>query len=804
MTHAIPSKRTSRGFSLLEVLIAVVLLATGLLALAALQGSLARNSADAKTRSRIVSLLQADIDLVRTSAYATLPNATFNAASVNCATTAVPFEIAACNASTDAGVGNLVVTRTITQYGANAGGTGFVAGAPAAGQKAEFKSVLVTATWTDATGQPRSVSMNSAISALALDVNNPLVDNNSNNNPPKNPVVRQANPETAGMIPIALGTGESTAASNPTPEQVGQQTGGAIIGTRFNVLTYKPEGNNLAVIQDRVETEVIKCTCQYGAGGNNLGEIYRASQWPAVWTGTRYDVFIPDAGGTPPGQAYASGPKSGVAQSALCQECCRDHHDNPANTTNAKFDPETTATTYKKYYLSGGTLTEQTNTTSGTYIDACRIIRVNGMWRTAADMYQRQFALLETQSDNGTPPKQAKSGIPTPTVVTSYTTFVKDYLKQYDGSVATAPTNATTLFDDTARGLNNPATISIELPQTVDPTNPDYRYLHSRGLFVDYLEKQARDTLAQSLAKRRAKGECGATSTGLPDCVLPFLPFTTINLTEISTWARTDANILNINTSNLLDYAKNFPSGGRTEGKAAGTASVTSTLRVSNSGVAVSDALPGPVDAANDGATMTDAQPFTVTAPTTPTTDHFYAIVNGGGSLISLKPATPSGAATYGECFAPTGNQNARECMTEKKLPGSASLTLSKYYIDEDVSVRVSSFIGSIKCMYGTTPVDVEQGNNDKFNRPYYTNYQVTAVNPSSGTASYGTPSNDGKSTETTVVTMTNMTSGGSVTITLGAQSAAVPATLASCTATVTKQGKYYMETANWTKSWVP
>src|SRR6187402_2030890 len=41
----------SRGFSLIEVLLAIVVLSVGLLALAALQAGLVRNSADAKSRS---------------------------------------------------------------------------------------------------------------------------------------------------------------------------------------------------------------------------------------------------------------------------------------------------------------------------------------------------------------------------------------------------------------------------------------------------------------------------------------------------------------------------------------------------------------------------------------------------------------------------------------------------------------------------------------------------------------------------------------------------------------------------------
>ena len=380
----------------------------------------------------------------------------------------------------------------------------------------------MAAAWTDAQGQARTANMSTSLSALALDVNNPLVDNNSGNDPPKKPIVRQADPTTAGMIPIALGNGDSTAASNPTPELVGRNNNQDLVGTKFNVLTYTPAGS-MAVIQQRIETEVLKCTCQYGAGGNNLGEIYRASQWPAVWTGKRYDVYLPDTATTAPGQQYASGPKSGVTQSALCQECCRDHHDNPGDTTNAKFDPEATGTTYQKYDLNGSNqLVNAGNTTSSTYVDSCRIIRVDGFWRTAADMYSRQFGLLETQSVASV---QAKTGLPTTAATTAYTTYVKDYLKQYDGTSASAPTNAQSMYDDSTRGLNNPATLTISTPST-----SDYRYLHARGLYVDHLEKQARDTLAQALADKRAQGQCAAGSSTLPDCVLPYLPFTTVNM----------------------------------------------------------------------------------------------------------------------------------------------------------------------------------------------------------------------------------------------------------------------------------
>jgi len=698
------------------------------------------------------------------------------------------------------------MTRTVTRYGANLAGTAFVEGAaPAGTNPAEFKNVVVSANWTDANGQPRTIAMRTTLSALALDTNSPLVDDASANHKPQGAVVRQANPETAGMIPIALGNGESTAASTPTPEQVGATTGGAIIGTKFNVLTYKPEtgGSNLAVIQDRVETEVLKCTCQYGQGGTNFGAIYQKAQWPAVWTGTRYDVYTPDTNTAAPGEVKNSGPKPGVEQSALCQECCRDHHDDPLDSTNAKFDPESGATTYTKYNLSAGTLVAQTNMVTGTYIDSCRIIRVDGMWRTAADMYERQHGLLETESD--TYGVQAKTGVPTTTAKTAYTTYVKDYLKQYDGTVATAPTNAATMYNETARGLNAPATVAIAMTNPA-PDPPDYRYLHARGLYVDYLEKSARDTLTQTLAKRRAKGECDLNSTTLADCVLPYLPFTTVNLTEISAWSRDNSSVVFTHTSTLLDLNPTLPSGGRTDGKGAGTANVTSTMRVSNSGVAASDTLTGGVEPNDETTTLSDAQNFTVTAPTTPTTDVFYAVVNGGGTLTSLKPSTPSTAASYGECLAPSGPRATRDCKTNVLLPSSAKLTVSKYNAESTTSVRVNDVLPSgMQCSYNGTMVNVENGNGEKIDQPRYENFRISSVSTTSGSASFTAPTNDGTTTEVATVTVTSMVSGGTVTINFTSEGYVNPgATMTSCTASKDNSGKYHMATAVWNKPWGP
>jgi len=775
--HGTHHSLRARGFSLLEVLIATVVLATGLLALATLQGSLAQSSSDAKVRGRVAAMLAARMDMLRGQGYAALADGTVTTTSTtgDCDTASPDATDWIDCARVEAALASLTSTQTVTTY---SGGSVFAPGPAPNGSVAQFRRVALTASWTDADGSAQDLAITSDMSAMAL-TNLVVPPPDDRDSAGGGPIVRTIDPATAGVIPIAMSPTATAATTNPVPELVGRGRNQEIVGTKFTVLNYTPPAAaGDVVIQKRFENELVKCRCRYGAGGNNLPEIFRTAQWPAIWTGERYRVHAPEPVAAAPGQALASGPRPGTTQSALCQECCRDHHDSGA-TGEVRFDPERGDGT-GKYELDTSTvpasLVAAPAVSGNNYVNACRVIRVDGFWRTASDMYARQFGLLPTQPVDGVP---AKSGLPTDAGVSAYTGFVTEYLRQYDGTATqNPPAGAAAMFDAQA-GLNEPALVTI--PQ---PSNTDYRYLHARALYSDHLEQEARDKLVEVLADTEPEGLC-PEGTPLEFCVLPFLPFTTANLTEIAAWLPVpDAGVLTVNSGNLLATEPEEPSGGRTIGSAAGTASVQASVRGSNSGIAVSSVfttLAG-VDPDDQAASFADSQAFEVEGvgggPA------FDVRVAGGGSnpFVFFSLGTDSDR----ECVKPAGADHHCVTATGTLLPQAGSVRVSHYWMLTSTSQSMSATCSGLPAT-GTVAV------------PAFHDFEVTAASIAGVAGSIGAPVG-ALVDESTTLQFGAIPGNALVEVTLAEQSGSpILATIASCTTNV---GGTEINDIVWNESW--
>jgi hypothetical protein len=282
--------------------------------------------------------------------------------------------------------------------------------------------------------------------------------------------------------------------------------------------------------------------------------------------------------------------------------------------------------------------------------------------------------------------------------------------------------------------------------------------------------------------------------------VLPFLPFTTINLTEIADWRATSPAVLAVNSGNLLSVNPSQPSGGRAYAVANGSSDNEAKIRVSNSGVAVSSVIPAETDSQGDATTATDAQPFLVGNNSGGTKDEFYVALNGGGTNPYVFYVFPGDTA---ECVKPTSGNH--RCTTNTTLPLGGSVRVEHYWQETTISTDTTAVLGSVQCTYNGTAVSIQtNGQHGNLDVPSFRNYYVSAASIGGTPGTIGSPVDDAKNTETTTVSFASIPKDGVVSITLTEQAGSpIKAVLTACTAT--KQGNnYYFETGTWTKSWIP
>jgi type IV pilus modification protein PilV len=621
-----------RGFALIEALIAVVVLATGLLALTALQGALVRSSADSKARSQIAAYAASEMDRIRTGE---TPPATSSATSGGIDDIS--------RTATAAGLSTLTQTYSSATYFANAAGN-FATTNPNTGKNAWFRRVTVNLAWTDATGGNRALSMTTDISPLALTSSKVLVDREPNDDAGLRPIVRRLSPVTEGMIPIATGGegNEATAATNPKPKLLGGESGTYVSDTRFDVLTYSSVDTppDFVRFNKKIETAVLGCTCQKGTAGfpnsgpgADVAAFLRARGYrPTYWDGKAYKTPVAAVG------AVNSSPAS-VSQSTLCDVCCRDHQD-PGTESGPKFSPWPGQDPLH-YRLSGGTWVAATSN-GDQYLEACRVIRVDGIFRVAADAKIQDNALVPTREYPATATSGSLLGaVSNNDAATSsrlddngkplYETYVYNAVSSAFFSASSVadvgnPTDFAALQQSS--NLNDPTYVPIL------PTN-DRRWLHSRVFMTDYLEEPARTRL------EKAAEDCEDSTTALKkaQCVLPYLPLASINTTEVANWSPRASVAGDVAPAPLDALASNYRN------------YATAKIRRFNSGLALFSAINAAE--ATTIAPAADEQLFVVLAAAEPTQAIWLDVPNPNPSASRLFGDTINPMRGYAQSSAP-------------------------------------------------------------------------------------------------------------------------------------------------------
>ena len=588
---------TPRGFSLLEVLIAVAILSFGLLALTSLQASLVRNSSEAKQRSTALSLAKDRIEELRAfdsmgDYYAMTDSGTPQNVSVGdfafTVSTAVERYGFNKDPDNDGDEDDAVFKKIDSDTNEEAGGN-FVG-------ENEFKRVAVTVGWTDATGQNQSVVIEDAIGAVAPENTGKLARRNPEAADRK-PQILIVDPSLdEGVIPIAIGDGSETAATNPRPEV----DRGVQLQTSYDIFTFAAlnDDSNNALAQSRVETAIIGCKCDR-TEANAQAIDYR----PTYWDGDRY-VEPDEAVGYSVQAGEADLKNNDPIQSIFCNDCCRDHHD-PDNVAGAKFSPRLDDHTHH--------LDDLTTEADGEYYEACRMIRVNGIFRVAADPYNEFTSLLKTAVADGET-DAFTSPTPDESAAEAYEDFVVAYLEDQG---ANADPNEQ-LTQEEGEDLAETNGLNID---TQEVAVEDERWLHARGLYIDYLEPDAIDAISESQA------DCADNLTE-SECLLRVLPFTSINLTELAAWSPVEADDLAVYVANsdfvdstLSEFGENTPQRGRVTGNITGTTDAIAKVRTSNTGLLAEPSfhisLADESEQENNVGLQpdTDAQAFEITGP---------------------------------------------------------------------------------------------------------------------------------------------------------------------------------------------
>lgn len=513
------------GFSMIEVLIALVLFSFGMLALAAFQTRVVQASADAKARTAAIGFAQQRVEQMRGFAdaegYRSLASSsdTLNDAA--------------------AGVGRVGVnfTRTtqVTRFVMDAA-TGKFTTVPATATDAqvfaissslrpgtEFKQIRVSVNWTDSTGAERNVVMSDTVDAISPGENARTLTAITSGS--RNPQVRIYDPTLVeGVIPIAVGSdaggrAQSVAASDPKPVQDARS---GLVTTRFEVQTFVTDSEG-TLVQKRIETAVTSCSCTMNAGTLTEGPFE-----PAYWNGDKF---------TTPKEMTAKlhgGVNSRVSQDALCTTCCRDHHD--AAGQSAQFDPFRPAgdfaandhNHYKNLNPTGTPSFQLVDNAHPDYDEVCRLVRVDGIFRVTTDPRLENLAMLNMLRDASGAATLSSS------TKTDYSNFAKRYMYAVWDAIKSSVAQASLAdYTPSPDGLNQTDPVSLAVPNKFS--------LNGRGLFVDWLSQETIDKLkcakVNGTSPSSPPANCTTKYAGYQSMdVLQILPFVAINLTNIGEW----------------------------------------------------------------------------------------------------------------------------------------------------------------------------------------------------------------------------------------------------------------------------
>lgn len=583
MIKHMTGKSNQRGINLLEVLVGISLFAIGMLALAQLQGSLARSSGDANARTMAMNIAEETLEAMRS----------FSQVEPDPAGVKLTFSDIVDNTETRrvGGVEYTIATE-VTDYYYQPDTDDFDTPIPTGvdASDVDMKLVEMTVSWVtpgfDTGGESNTslgtgeISLTEVISSITS-VSGAKVALNATASKLYGPPVNYSPGQNPDIIAIELGDNKFKESTTPLPDVIRQDE---LTETKFDVVTYL-QNNDGATFLRREEFLAVSCNCALQVPASAA----EGGRRPTVWDGAEYTEgeFV----------SKVYGESANNQQSIYCDLCCRDHHDggsgendvggdpgrsrvNPFRDSVDYFDDGALAGDHKHYNRDNSGNLILVSNDGANYVEACRMVRKDGFFRVAQDLRQEGLnSLPEDYLDQDSE-------------IAEYSGYLTGAVAQFESDVGatntyennpptlTAPENMVPSVTFPASGVAN----ATSLPTALGGAS---QQLRSRGIYIDYFTDEMR-AIATCLRLGGSGESCGVPGATTS---LEVLPFYDVQLTWLSRWNETPTNNPVDVTNEAIEDGNTHSRGIAALGSGAGMSTVHTEVHFGNLGLTGTDPI---------------------------------------------------------------------------------------------------------------------------------------------------------------------------------------------------------------------
>jgi len=665
-------KFSNRGHTLIEVLVGMIIFALGMMALASLQGNLARNSGDSNARTVANNLAEEVIEAARN--FSQIPP------SDPPGSTDAFADIVGGEEVIERGGVNYTVASAVTDYYYDIDTATFITENTGSATYADMKLLELTVSWN--TGQEfqidestvtegqlgsGSIKLTDIISSITSPSGGKvsLVNLGSNGYAPPVDYNPGANPD---IISIQLGDNKFKESTTPLPDVIRTDE---LVETKFDVVTYSQSDAGATFLR-REEFRALSCECTLripsadGEGGLR----------PTVWDGYEYSEaeFIADK---------PFGESANNQQSDYCSLCCRDHHDGGSGEDDVAGDPG--RSNYDAFRSSANYYDGDSGSLAGdhkhykrdhqgnlvladsdgdVYVEACRLVRKNGFFRVAQDL--RQEGLNTFPADY----------LDEEGEVSEYSGYVTTAILEYEDDMgpADAYEQAPPFLieaDEMAMPLIFPASTPPMATLLPTETGETEQQLRSRGIYVDYMSDVLREKI--NCLDDGFDGE----TCNVPNVTssLEIIPFYDVQLTWLTRWNESPNNNPVDVTNQAIENSNSHSRGVARLELGFGFSEVTTAVHKGNLGLTGTDPI-DPQYSSDEKDYLLYALAFDASAPP-PLMDFLISgAINSAvnGVRASDVEITATGAQcdrtnTGFECYLEVGANNPRLTISNYQKP---------------------------------------------------------------------------------------------------------------------------------------